>query len=157
MCFSVACTGDPAEEFVPQVTYNNLFAEQTTTTTATQPKPTKTSKKNKQSKTKVVKKSKSNKNKKKVNVVVKDKATLKTKITKVVATVIETETTTKIETQETITTTLAPLLDTDICYITANGEKYHRQGCRYLKRSCIEIIVGEAKEKNYTPCKICKP
>jgi len=55
------------------------------------------------------------------------------------------------------TTTLPPLRDDEICYITANGEKYHRQGCRYLKRSCIEIIVGEAKEKNYTPCKICKP
>lgn len=59
--------------------------------------------------------------------------------------------------ETTQTTTLAPLKDTDICYITANGEKYHREGCRYLAKSCIEIIVADAKEQGYTPCKVCKP
>ena len=55
------------------------------------------------------------------------------------------------------TTTLEPLKDTDTGYITKTGGRYHRNSCRYLVKSCIEIIVGEAKEKGYTPCKVCKP
>lgn len=72
--------------------------------------------------------------------------------------IAETDLQTKTTVQENIqTTTLAPLSDTDICYITKTGSRYHRQGCRYLSKSCIEIIVGEAKEKGYQPCQICKP
>lgn len=55
------------------------------------------------------------------------------------------------------TTALEPLKDTDTGYITKTGDRYHRKGCRYLAKSCIGIIVGEAKEKGYTPCKVCKP
>ena len=55
------------------------------------------------------------------------------------------------------TTALESLKDTDTGYITDTGTRYHRSGCRYLAKSCIEIIVGEAKEKGYTPCKVCKP
>lgn len=88
----------------------------------------------------------------KITVVKTVKATFKNITT--LSTTQEDTTTTSSSTQ---TTTLAPLSDDDICYVTANGERYHRQGCRYLNRSCIEIIVSEAKEQGYTPCKVCKP
>ena len=55
------------------------------------------------------------------------------------------------------TDVLEPLKDTDTAYITNTGNRYHRKGCRYLAKSCVEIIVGDAKEKGYTPCKVCKP
>ena len=55
------------------------------------------------------------------------------------------------------TTTLAPLLDTDICYITNKGKKFHRKDCRYLYKSKIEIIVKDAKEQGFSPCSVCKP
>ena len=165
MCFSVACTGEPAEEEKPQIKYNDFISQQTTTITQTRTKHTKSKKSTKINSKKKSKKSvnnvvsKENNSKKvttKINngvnntnkvIVVNSKTTVKTTIV----------TTTITELQETATTTLAPLLDTDICYVTASGEKYHRQGCRYLKRSCLEMLVGEAKEKKYTPCKVCKP
>ena len=43
-----------------------------------------------------------------------------------------------------------------IVYITRTGSKYHRAGCRYLKRSAIAIDKSEA-EKNFLPCKVCRP
>ncbi len=55
------------------------------------------------------------------------------------------------------TTTLAPLKDTDTAYITKYGKKYHRENCGYLYKSKIPIIVGEAKEKGYSPCTLCNP
>jgi len=42
-------------------------------------------------------------------------------------------------------------------YITKTGKKYHRLGCRYLRKSCIPISLTEAKRRGYTPCKVCKP
>lgn len=39
-------------------------------------------------------------------------------------------------------------------YITKTGEKYHRDGCRYLK-SCIAIELSDAQEQGYTPCSWC--
>ena len=42
-------------------------------------------------------------------------------------------------------------------YITRTGKKYHRLGCRYLRKSCIPISLTEAKRRGYTPCKVCKP
>jgi len=42
-------------------------------------------------------------------------------------------------------------------YITKTGNKYHRAGCKYLKKSCIPISLEEAKAEGYTPCKICNP
>jgi len=44
-----------------------------------------------------------------------------------------------------------------IVYITKTGKKYHRLGCRYLRKSCIPISLAEAKRRGYTPCKVCKP
>jgi len=42
-------------------------------------------------------------------------------------------------------------------YITKSGSKYHRTGCRYLSKSMIPISLKDAKERGYTPCKVCKP
>lgn len=55
------------------------------------------------------------------------------------------------------TTSLPTLLDTDFCYITENGKKFHRENCRYLYKSNIKIIVKEAKDKGFSPCSVCKP
>lgn len=45
---------------------------------------------------------------------------------------------------------------TDV-YITNTGTKYHLAGCRSLVGSKIKITLKEAKEKGYTPCKLCNP
>lgn len=42
-------------------------------------------------------------------------------------------------------------------YITKTGEKYHRNGCRYLSRSQIAIALSDAKSQGYTPCSVCTP
>ncbi|MBA7713009.1 hypothetical protein ES703_122004 [subsurface metagenome] len=42
-------------------------------------------------------------------------------------------------------------------YVTRTGRKYHRSGCRYLRRSKIAISLEDAKSQGYTPCSICKP
>lgn len=44
-----------------------------------------------------------------------------------------------------------------IVYITKTGSKYHRAGCKHLKKSSIPITLEEAKERGYTPCKVCNP
>ena len=44
-----------------------------------------------------------------------------------------------------------------IVYITATGECYHRDGCRYLSHSKIAITLKEAKARGYRPCKVCRP
>jgi hypothetical protein len=41
-------------------------------------------------------------------------------------------------------------------YITKTGEKYHRDGCRYLSRSRIPMPLKEAV-KRFEPCKVCRP
>ena len=46
---------------------------------------------------------------------------------------------------------------TQIVYITRTGKKYHRDGCRYLAASKIEISLKDAKGKGYTACKVCRP
>ncbi len=43
-----------------------------------------------------------------------------------------------------------------VVYITNTGEKYHRDGCRYLK-SRIETTLGAAVAQGYEPCKVCNP
>lgn len=40
-------------------------------------------------------------------------------------------------------------------YITKTGSKYHRAGCRYLRKSQIEISLSEAKNEGYTACSVC--
>lgn len=42
-------------------------------------------------------------------------------------------------------------------YITKTGKKYHRAGCRYLRKSQYEISLKEAKAEGYGPCSVCNP
>lgn len=42
-------------------------------------------------------------------------------------------------------------------YITATGHKYHRDGCRYLSRSKIPVVLEKAIAHGYAPCSVCKP
>ena len=44
-----------------------------------------------------------------------------------------------------------------IVYITRTGRKYHRAGCRYLKKSMIPVTLSDAIERGYTPCSVCRP
>lgn len=44
-----------------------------------------------------------------------------------------------------------------VVYTTNIGKKYHRAGCRYLKKSKIRIKLSEAKAQGLTPCSICCP
>lgn len=43
-----------------------------------------------------------------------------------------------------------------VVYITQSGGKYHRSGCRYLKKSSIEKRLSEVKG-SYSPCGVCNP
>lgn len=44
-------------------------------------------------------------------------------------------------------------------YVTPTGKKYHRPGCRYLKKSNggSPLSKSAAEAQGYTPCKVCKP
>ncbi len=42
-------------------------------------------------------------------------------------------------------------------HITATGKKYHRAGCRTLKKSDTEVSLDEAKSMGLSPCGICNP
>ncbi len=42
-------------------------------------------------------------------------------------------------------------------YITKSGEKYHKAGCQYLKKSQIKTTKKEAVMNGYGACKVCKP
>lgn len=44
-----------------------------------------------------------------------------------------------------------------VVYTTNTGKKYHRAGCRYLKKGKIRIKLSEAKAQGLTPCSICCP
>ncbi len=44
----------------------------------------------------------------------------------------------------------------EIVYITKTGAKYHRAGCKYLRKSSIPIKLRDAVLK-YSPCSVCKP
>ncbi len=50
-----------------------------------------------------------------------------------------------------------PQAEEIIVYITKTGSKYHRAGCKYLKKSSIPITLKEAKKKGYAPCSVCNP
>jgi len=41
-------------------------------------------------------------------------------------------------------------------YVTRTGKKYHRAGCRYLRKSAIPMKLSEAR-RLYGPCSVCKP
>lgn len=42
-------------------------------------------------------------------------------------------------------------------YVTAHGEKYHRDNCRYLAQSKRAIDIYDAINEGYAPCSVCKP
>jgi RHS repeat-associated protein len=42
-------------------------------------------------------------------------------------------------------------------YVTRYGKKYHRGGCRYLRKSSIPITLYDAVRRGYTPDKVCRP
>ena len=42
-------------------------------------------------------------------------------------------------------------------YITKSGEKYHRDGCRFLKSSKIPVLLAELDTELYSPCTVCNP
>jgi hypothetical protein len=42
-------------------------------------------------------------------------------------------------------------------YITRTGERYHRGDCVHLRRSKYAVSLKEAKQRGYTPCKVCRP
>lgn len=42
-------------------------------------------------------------------------------------------------------------------YITNSGNKYHKEGCKSLKKSKKAIKKSEAIKEGYEPCHICKP
>lgn len=42
-------------------------------------------------------------------------------------------------------------------YVTRTGEKYHRDGCRYLKKSKTAVLLSELDPKKYSPCSVCQP
>ena len=58
----------------------------------------------------------------------------------------------------------APVTDTAeeapvevVVYVTKTGEKYHSDGCQYLRKSQIPISLADAKAGGYTPCSKCHP
>jgi hypothetical protein len=42
-----------------------------------------------------------------------------------------------------------------IVYITRTGQRYHVDGCRYLRQSRIAISKQRAESAGYTPCRVC--
>lgn len=44
-----------------------------------------------------------------------------------------------------------------IVYVTGTGKKYHRGGCRYLRKSRIPVKLCDAIAAGYTPCRVCRP
>ncbi len=42
-------------------------------------------------------------------------------------------------------------------YVTPNGKKYHRAGCRYVRDTATKQSVKDAKAAGLSPCKVCKP
>jgi len=53
-------------------------------------------------------------------------------------------------------TTQQPTFDYTV-YITETGGKYHRWGCRYLRRSAVPISRSRAISLGYGPCSVCNP
>lgn len=41
-------------------------------------------------------------------------------------------------------------------YVTATGSKFHRGGCRYLRRSSYPMSYSQASS-SYSPCSVCSP
>lgn len=44
-----------------------------------------------------------------------------------------------------------------VVFIAKSGTKYHRQDCRYLSSGGEAITLSVAKQRGYSPCKVCNP
>ena len=44
-----------------------------------------------------------------------------------------------------------------IVYVTNTGDKYHRDTCRFVRNSKVEITLAVAIEDGYDACGVCKP
>lgn len=42
-----------------------------------------------------------------------------------------------------------------VVYVTRTGERYHIDGCRYLRQSRIPLSRSDARSRGYTPCRVC--
>lgn len=42
-----------------------------------------------------------------------------------------------------------------IVYITASGDKYHNESCRYYDDTCTPMTLQDAQNAGYEPCKVC--
>lgn len=42
-------------------------------------------------------------------------------------------------------------------YVTDGGKKYHRVGCKHVRRGKVALTVKEARAQSYTPCSVCDP
>ena len=45
----------------------------------------------------------------------------------------------------------------DIVVVTPKGKKYHRMGCRTVRKSYRQLTVLQAQKGGYKPCKVCDP
>ena len=50
-----------------------------------------------------------------------------------------------------------PAAQSKAVYITRTGNKYYRDGCRYLAKKKIPISLKDAKANGFTACKMCHP
>jgi hypothetical protein len=41
-------------------------------------------------------------------------------------------------------------------YVTKTGQKYHHDGCHYLRQSRISMSLNDAARR-FGPCSVCKP
>ncbi len=48
-------------------------------------------------------------------------------------------------------------LQGETVYITKTGTKYHRDGCRFLSKSNIPVLLEELDTEKYAPCSVCNP
>jgi len=66
-------------------------------------------------------------------------------------------TTSTVSTTSTSSSTTTTTVPITTVYITATGNKYHLDGCRYLSDSKIAISLIDACKKGYGPCSVCNP
>lgn len=76
-----------------------------------------------------------------------------------VTTTTTTTTTTTAEPETTteaipVTTTAQDPAET-IVYITASGDKYHNESCRYYDDTCTPMTLQDAQNAGYKPCRVC--
>lgn len=49
-----------------------------------------------------------------------------------------------------------PTTNDETVYVTNTGSKYHRAGCRHLRKSSVPMPLSDAA-KSYGPCSVCHP